>query len=153
MLLKLEYRLGVQAPAEIIWEVIADLSGWAEWNPLYPHAAGTIGYGQKLKLSRVLPGHALEVIEPVVLDWAPSEALHWRLSSLGGLIKSTHYLEIEIMSETGCVFSAGEIFYGFLGVRRAKQRRTSIRQGFAALCEAMRDRAEALWRLRQDETT
>ena len=42
MPVKLEHRIGVQAPAEVIWESLFDVPGWEGWNPLYPRAAGVI---------------------------------------------------------------------------------------------------------------
>ena len=56
MPVKLEHRLGIRAPAEAIWDVIADVERWAEWNPLYPKAAGVIRIGAPLELELALPG-------------------------------------------------------------------------------------------------
>ena len=49
-MLKIEHRIGVQAPPDVIWESLADLSTWADWNPLYPNAAGQIRIGETLDL-------------------------------------------------------------------------------------------------------
>jgi hypothetical protein len=145
---KIEHRIGVSVPAEVIWEVISDLPGWAAWNPLYPEAHGVIGYGELLKLTLALPDQPTRVIEPRVVDWTPNEVIHWRLSMAYGLVKSIRYLEIEVLGPTNCVFSNGEIFSGLLGSRAVLPIRKSIRQGFEAMGEAVRDRAEALWRER-----
>lgn len=146
MRVKLEHRLGIKAPASVVWEIISDLPAWPEWNPIYPEAQGVIGFGEALTLTLALPGRKASVIRPRVLDWAPDEAIHWKLSMLMGLVDTTRYLEIEKMSETGCIFSNGEIFDGVLGPRIARAMRRSIREGFAAMGEAVRDRAEARWR-------
>ncbi len=153
MSVKLEHRLGIQAPAHVVWEVISDLSTWREWNPLYPEAKGVIGFGEQLTLTLAPPGGKPRIIRPVVLDWAPDEAIHWRLSTMAGLMTSIRYLEIEKMHDTGCIFSNGELFDGLLASaigRRAKRR---IRAGFAAMGEAVRDRAEARWRQAGGEPT
>ena len=31
---KIEHRIGIQAPADVIWEILADIPGWEAWNPL-----------------------------------------------------------------------------------------------------------------------
>ena len=146
MRVKIEHRLGIQAPPEAIWAVIADIAGWAEWNPLYPKAEGVIRIGAPLSLTVALPGKAPRAIRPVVLDWVPNEQILWRLSMLGGLVKSTRYLEIEQLTETGCIFSNGEMFEGLLGPTVARRMRGPIRAGFAAMGEAVKARAEATWR-------
>jgi hypothetical protein len=150
---KIEHRVGVAAPAEVIWSVISDLPGWAAWNPLYPEAHGVIGYGEKLKLTVAIPGQEPRVIEPRVVDWTPDEAIHWQLSMAYGLVKSIRYLEIESLGPTNCVFSNGEIFSGLLGPRAVRPMRKAIRQGFEAMGEAVRERCEAIWQERQAEAT
>ncbi|MDR3508637.1 MAG: SRPBCC domain-containing protein [Caulobacteraceae bacterium] len=153
MAVKIEHRTGVQAPAAVIWEILSDLPAWSEWNPIYPKAAGQIRYGERLQLTLALPGEAHRQINPAILDWTPNEAIHWQLSAMGGLVTTVRYLEIETLSPTGCAFSNGEIFSGLLGGLVARQLRRPIRRGFTALGEALRDRAEALWRERSGGAT
>jgi hypothetical protein len=146
MSVKLEHRLGIRAPAEAIWEVIADVERWSEWNPLYPKAAGVIRIGSPLELEVALPGQVTRAIRPVIKDWVPNEQLHWRLSMVGGLVKSTRYIEIERLVDNACIFSNGELFEGLLGPAVARRMRGAFRQGFAAMGEAVKARAEATWR-------
>ena len=150
---RIEHRIGVQAPAETIWEVLADIERWAHWNPLYPKAEGRLRIGAPLTLEVALPDRKPQTIRPVIIDWIPNEQIHWRLSAMGGLVRTTRYLEIEKLTETGCIFSNGEIFTGLLGPRVAKSLRPSLRKGFTALGEAVRDLAEARWQSRQDGAT
>lgn len=151
--MKLEHRIGIHAPADVIWESLIDVPGWADWNPLYPKASGEVGFGKALELELALPGQQPQVIRPVVVDWTPFEHIHWNLRLMHGLVKTIRYLEIEALSETGCIFSNGEIFGGWLGPSVAQRQRGAIRAGFQALGEALRDRAEAAWRKRQGVTT
>lgn len=150
---KLEHRIGVQAPAEVIWESLFDVASWAEWNPLYPRAEGVIRIGTALNLTLQLPGRPAQEIKPVILDWAPNDHIHWKLKLMGGLVQTTRYIEIETLSETGCIFSNGEIFDGLLASTVVKQHGRAIRAGFTAMGEALRERAEATWRERQGATT
>lgn len=140
---RIEHRIGVNAPAEAIWAQLADIPGWSSWNPLYPQAAGELRIGSRLDLTVAIPGQAHRKIRPVILDWVPNDQIHWRLSALGGLVQSTRYLEIEILGPTNCIFSNGEIFGGLLGPTVARQLGRSVRRGFAAMGEAVKARAEA----------
>jgi hypothetical protein len=153
MPVKIEHQVGVRAPASVVWEIVHDLEQWSNWNPLYTEVSGVIRIGERLKLKLVLPDQDPRDLEAIVIDWTPDEAIHWKTTHLRGLVKTIRYLEIEAKSETGCVFSNGEIFSGLLGPRVAKQLRPSLRQGFAALGEAVRDRAEARWRSSGGATT
>ncbi len=146
MPVKLEHRVGIQAPPEAIWAVIADIEGWSVWNPIYPKAQGTLRIGSPLTLELALEGRKPEVIKPVILDWVPNEQIHWRLTIMGGLVRTTRYFEIEKLSDTGCIFSNGELFDGLLGPTAVRSLQRPIRRGFAAMGEAVKARVEATWR-------
>jgi len=143
---KIEHRIGVKAPASVVWDVIHDIDRWPEWNPLYPAVSGRIGFGETLKLRLALPDQPERDLVATVLDWSPNEAIHWRTTHMRGLVRTVRYLEIEAMSETGCIFSNGELFRGLMSGPVLRQMRGALRRGFEALGEAVRDRAEALWR-------
>jgi hypothetical protein len=72
---------------------------------------------------------------------------------LGGMIRTTRYIEIETLENGNCIFSNGEIFQGpGLGLIGKKTRR-AIKAGFAAFCEVVRDRAEAAWKAEAGDAT
>jgi hypothetical protein len=137
--------VGIQAPAEVIWEIIHDISRWQEWNPTYPRATGEVRIGDTLTLALALPGQPEQEIKAKVLDWVPNEQLHWQLSMMGGLIKTLRYIEISPLAETGCVVDNGELFGGLMGPSLGKRMRGPVRRGFQAMNEALKARAEAEW--------
>ncbi|MDO9474223.1 MAG: SRPBCC domain-containing protein [Caulobacter sp.] len=145
MAVKLERRIGIQAPDEIVWELLSDVPGWATWNPLYPRAEGEIRIGHRWDLDLALPGQTLRTIKPVILDWAPYDHIHWRLDMMRGWMRTVRFLEIEKMGEENVIFSNGEIFDGWLGPSAARRLRRPILDGFEALNEALKARAEAIW--------
>lgn len=146
---RLEDRIGIQAPADVIWDIVHDLSRWREWNPTYPEAAGEIRIGETLDLKLVLPGQPHQQLKAKVLDWVPNEQLHWRLTFLGGLIKTTRYIEIQPLSEAGCIVDNGELFHGLMGKSLGRRMARPVRQGFKAMNEALKERAEAEWARRK----
>lgn len=146
---QVEHRIGVQAPAEVTWQVIHDLAAWESWNPTYPRATGEIRIGGPLALTVALPGQAPMEIRPVVLEWVPNEQLHWKLRMVGGLVRTLRYIEIEAVSETGCIVSNGEYIGGVLGGSVVRRIGRSAYRGFLAMNEALKARAEDLWRAQQ----
>lgn len=146
---RIEDRIGVQAPPDVIWEVVQDLAHWHEWNPTYPRAEGEIRIGATLTLDLVLPGQSAQEIKARVLDWVPNEQLHWELKMMGGLIRTLRYIEIAPLAEAGCVVDNGEIFGGLMGPSLGKRMRGPIRRGFLAMNEALKARAEAVWAARR----
>jgi hypothetical protein len=143
--LRVEHRIGVQVPAEILWELLSNLESWSGWNPLYPQAQGQIRIGSQLELTEVLPGRAPRQARPVVLEWVPLEQIHWRDSRSDGWVKSVRFIEVDILSPTGCIISNGEIFTGWLAKRHLKLHGPAHREGFRAMNEALVDHAVRLW--------
>ena len=146
----IEHRIGIQAPAEVIWGLIYDLKSWEVWNPIYTKAAGDIHIGSTLEMTLELPGQQPQQIKPVVLEWVPNEQLHWRLSFLGGLVKTTRYIEIEQLAEESCIVANGEFFAGLMGPSVVRRVGGSVRRGFIAMNEALKARAEAQWLAAKD---
>jgi hypothetical protein len=61
-------------------------------------------------------------------------------------VRATRFLEIEKLTETGCIFSNGELFDGPLASMVVRSVGGAARRGFAAMGEAVKARAEAAWR-------
>jgi hypothetical protein len=133
--------------------MISDINGWGAWNPLYPKASGEVQFGAKLDLTVAIPGEAPREIHPIMQDWTPGEQIIWTLSMLGGLIRSTRYIEIETLDNGNCIFSNGEIFEGPLMRFIGKKTRKAIKAGFTAFGETVRDRAEAAWKAEHPAAT
>ena len=151
--LRIEHRIGIQAPAEVIWDILYDVEHWAEWNPLYVQAAGQIRIGSQLDLTMVIGDEPPMVIHPVVLEWVPNDQIHWRLKMMGGLISTTRFLEIEELDTAACIFSNGEIFGGLMGPSVGKRMGRKIYRAFLAMDEALKERAEAVWRAQGGKPT
>jgi len=144
-----EHRIGVQAPAEIVWELVSDFSTWQDWNPLYRKAEGQLKIGTNLTLEQHLADEPPTVITPVVQDWVPYEQLHWRSTRMGGFVTAIRYLEIENMGPGNSTFSNGELFMGLLLRFVSRDERRKLKAAFTEMGEAVRDRAEAIWSERQ----
>jgi hypothetical protein len=148
-----EFRIGVQTPASVIWEMVVDVNGWPAWNPLYPKAKGEVQFGAVLELEVAIPGEAPRTIKPKIRDWTPGEQIIWDLSMMGGLIRSVRYIELETLDNGNCIFSNGEIFQGPLLGFIPKKTRRAIKAGFAKFGETVRDRAEAAWKAEHPDAT
>lgn len=143
---KIEIRTGVRAPAHVVWEAINEIGEWPSWTALYPRAEGSLRIGEKLKLTLALPGQAHRDFTPPIVDWVPNEQILWADTLARGWVKTLRYIEIEALTDESCIFSNGEQFLGFVApYYLTKARRRVYREAFSALCDAVRDRAEARW--------
>ncbi|HTI67886.1 MAG TPA: SRPBCC domain-containing protein [Caulobacteraceae bacterium] len=143
MAYRVQSRVGVAAPASAVWSVIGDLEGWRDWNPLFVEAEGRLSIGALVTLTRSLDGKT-ERQEVRIVDWVPSAQIVWS-RSIAPFARSLAYLEIEPLSERGCILAVGEIYEGRLGEFVARRVRRPLTAAFLALCEAAKARAEATW--------
>jgi hypothetical protein len=144
-----EHRIGVQAPAEVIWALVVDLEGWADWNPLYPQASGQIRIGAPLDMTVQLPGMAPQKLKATLREWVPNEQLHYQVRALGGLVSAIRYIEIEQLAAESCIVTNGEIMGGLLGPSVARSLGGKVRKGLRLMNEALKEQAERRWRAAQ----
>jgi hypothetical protein len=142
---RVEHRVGIQAPAEVIWELVYDIATWTTWNPLYVAASGVIRIGETLDLTIALPGMKPQKAKATVLEWVPNEQLHYQTTGLGGLVRGTRYVEIEQLAEESCIVSNGEIMGGLLGPTLAHSIGPKVFRAIRAMDEALKEQAEARW--------
>jgi hypothetical protein len=141
-----EHRTGVQAPAEIVWEVISDFTTWKDWNPVHPRMEGEMRIGTNLVVDLVpVADGPVTTLAPVVQDWVPFEQLHWRTSRLGGFVTAIRYLEIENMGPSNATFSNGELFMGPLVRFVSRDERRRLKAAYTRMGEAVKTRAETIW--------
>ena len=143
---RIEHRLGIPAPAPVIWQVLSDLQGWSGWNPLYPRCEGRLRIGDQLTITEQLPSLEPQTITPVVVDWVPDAQIIWRTTQTFGFLQRIRYFEIDALADEGCIFSNGEDWYGRPARYVKPETRRAMRKGFEAMGEALKARALAVWR-------
>lgn len=143
--IRIEHRLGVSAPAYAVWEAVNDLSQWAEWNPVYASASGRLSIGAPITVETRFPDMPPQTIAGTLVDWVPDAQLVWR-AKLGRFTNSLRYIEIEKLSDHGCILANGEIIDGFGARYISPRRRRSAYQAYEQMNEALKARAEARWR-------
>lgn len=137
---RVEKRIGVRAPAERIWEVIADLPGWTRWNP-YEAVEGAIGFGAPLSVREALPDLGPREAVAHVNDWQPLGQLVW-LEKRGLWFRSIRYFEIEELAPGACIVANGALFTGLRGELFHDKHRKRLRAAYEDVAEGLRRAAE-----------
>lgn len=139
---KIEKRVGVRAPSEKIWEVIADLPGWDRWNPVEKAASGAIAFGGVITLTEAIEGLPERHVTGRVADWQPNAQLVWS-EKRGFLFNVIRYYEIEELEPGSCIVANGFIFSGFMGEGFHDKHKKKIKTACEAIGEALRTASEA----------
>ena len=76
---EIRFELDVDAPADIVWGVVSDMSRYVEWNPFVIRASSTCEVGAPIRMKvRLFPWFAQSQTEEVTEFRAPE-----RICSLG----------------------------------------------------------------------
>ena len=71
-----------------------------------PAVSGRLLIGEQLQLVEKA-GDQTENYQAVVAEWVPNSQLIWTRRTHGGLVRHVRYIEMEALSDTGCIFSNG----------------------------------------------
>ena len=139
---RIEKRIGIQAPAERIWDLLADLNGWSDWHPVETEASGTIAFGGQIGLTETLPGHPPRTVAARVGDWQPLAQLVWS-EKRGMMFNVVRYYEIDELEPGSCIVANGYIFSGLRGESFHDKHKFALRQACEQIGEALKAKAEA----------
>ncbi len=142
---QLHTEIAIESAPQRVWEILTDFAAYPAWNPFITHISGSASVGSRLDVQLQPPGGRGMRMRPTVLAAAPSRELRW-LGRIGvpGLFDGEHRFRIEPLGTDRVRFVQEERFTGLLVplVLRFVERAT--RQGFEAMNQALKARAEQL---------
>lgn len=139
-------EIEIDAPAAIVWVVVTDIDAYADWNPLITQSSGVVEVGRYLLNQREVPGdkprtNAVQV--SVVEEWRVFETVG-RIAGMARVLQGRHRIELEATAE-GTRLTHAEVFTGFLTRLVMRESvRVRVEEGFRAMNEALKARAETL---------
>jgi hypothetical protein len=140
---QLHSETAIQASPQRVWEILTDFAAYPDWNPFIPRISGSPEAGSRLDVQLQPPGGRGMRMRPTVTAAAPSHELRW-LGHLGvpGLFDGEHSFRIEPLGADRVRFVQEERFTGLLAPLVLRFIARSIRQGFEAMNQALKARAE-----------
>ena len=140
---QIETDIEINASAETVWGILTDFEAHASWNPFIREISGVPKEGERIKAFIQPAGGKGMMFKPTVLKAEENRELRWLGKLLiPGLFDGEHYFRIEPIGENRVRFVHGEIFSGILVGLFAKSLDTGTAQGFRAMNEALKKRAE-----------
>jgi len=137
-------EIDIDASADRVWEILADLDRFTEWNPFIRRAGGDVKEGTTLTVTIVPPGTKPMTFKPTVTRAVPGREFRWLgRVFLPGLFDGEHRFEIHPLTEKSVRFVQRERFSGILVPLFWKSLDTNTRQGFNDMNAALKKRAEA----------
>lgn len=138
-------EIEIQAPAERVWEVLANFERYAEWNPFLRRASGGIAVGARLRVFMQPSGTRGITMKPRIIKIEPQRELRW-LGHLfvPGLFDGEHAFIIEALGPGRVRFIQREMFTGILVPLFSPMLDKDTKRGFLEMNSALKTQAEKL---------
>ncbi len=140
---QLATEISIEAPVEVVWDVLTDLGAYPEWNPFIVEAGGEPVVGARLRNRLEPPGGKGMTFRPTVTVVERGRKFEW-LGRLGfrGIFDGRHIFELE-PTAGGTRFVHREEFTGILVPLFARSLDRGTKAGFEAMNLAIKQRAES----------
>jgi hypothetical protein len=136
-------EIEIAAPPAVVWEILTDFDEHKSWNPFVVSAEGEVAVGSKLTVSIQPSGKKAQTFRPTVTVADPERKLEWLgVLWVKGLFDGRHQYILEPTAE-GTKFIQREEFTGILTSLVLRMIGTATQQGFVAMNQAIKERAEA----------
>ncbi len=140
----LHTQIDIDAPVDVVWDILTDLERYQDWNPFVLYARGTILMGETLLLKPRLPGSRRQLkFTATVTTCEPKVEFAWTGIQIHPAISAgEHVFRLRPLAADRTRLIHDEVFSGVLApvVMAVGGRQT--RRGFELMNEACKLRAE-----------
>lgn len=138
-------EITINASAETVWNILMDFMQYPVWNPFIKELKGNAQVDQTLEVLVHPPQQKVSKFASKVLKVAPQKYFSWRGILLASWIMSgEHIFEIHSLANNQVKFVHYENFRGLLAGVILSKIGKSTEQGFMAMNEALKKKAEAM---------
>ncbi|MGH6874675.1 MAG: SRPBCC family protein [Aestuariivirgaceae bacterium] len=140
----IDTEVRINAPCNRVWSILTDFARYPDWNPFITRISGRPEVGSRLAIRIEPPGQRPMMFRPRVLAASPRRELRWlgRLL-IPRLFDGEHSFEL-LDDADGCLLRQSEKFTGLLVPRMPRKMFEATEQGFVAMNEALKKRAERM---------
>lgn len=131
--IEIDTQIDIPFSATEVWEVLADIQNYPQWNPYHVRVDGELVEGEKLEVEIHKPNDHQLVIHPRVLTIDPERSLVWG-GGVPGIFRGVHRFDFKQLSESCTRLHHTDVFAG-LFVSFAEL--GSIERGYADMNDAL----------------
>ncbi|MEH2081772.1 MAG: SRPBCC domain-containing protein [Nostoc sp.] len=156
--MKIYTEIEIQASDKQVWNLLTDFASFPHWNLLIRQISGSLSEGAQLTVHFQTPGTDIMIFRPTVITVEPNRKLRWLGHFLiPGLFDGEHSFIIEPLASDvydglrlRVRFIQQASFQGLLVPLLARRLNIDVRQGFEAMNQTLKTKAE---RINQTMTT
>ncbi|MFE0136321.1 SRPBCC family protein [Streptomyces sp. NPDC059037] len=144
----IETQVAIDAPLDVVWDVVVDLDRYREWNPFIIEARGKAEVGQELSLRMQRPKKSEEEVhKPTVTVVERNRMLQWSgIIRHASIFRARHEFLLEKNDKGGAggVLLRQREDFGGLTMPLAGGMVWRIEEGFLLMNAALKVRAESI---------
>jgi uncharacterized protein YndB with AHSA1/START domain len=134
----------INAPAELVWNVILDFKNYGLWNSFCPSMKGEAVVGAPLEMQVDL-GNGLQTQVEYMTKIEPCHTVVWSMENKpGDPIHADRIQRITPIDEVSCRYLSVDEFSGEFAGPMIEQLGAQVEQGFNACAAGLKERAESL---------
>lgn len=134
----------IDAPAERIFDILADLGAYPEWNPFTVRAESTLRLGDPIHLYvRLRGGHLSHRVEYVSKNERPTGLCWGTTIGAGFLLTAERCQTLVPLDERRTRYVNEDVLTGWLAPLVMRVYGPAMQRGFEAVASALKKRAEA----------
>ena len=140
---QVQTHIDIEAPASLVWAILADFGRYQRWNPLIRGVLGHLRTGAQIEVKLRSPRGEELSVRAMVVHVREERELRWRERwTLPGLFSSERRFRVEPLPRGGVRFHHGEQVEGIMVPLLTRRRRLRVQLGFDAMNTALKRRAE-----------
>ncbi|MGW4365235.1 SRPBCC family protein [Nocardia takedensis] len=135
----------IDAPAEVVWQVLTDLPSYGEWNPFVPRCESTLVPGDPIDMHVALVGSTPRRQREWMRSNIPGRELSYSMKPVPlGALHSLRSHTLTAVSDTRTRYESHFQLDGWLHPVVATALGRHLRRGFDGMTAGVQRRAEAL---------
>ena len=134
----------INAPAEVVWQVLTDFEQYPDWNPFTVRAESTLELGDPVTL--YIPRGKSMMKQTFVLEvFDPPHEVAWRLPKMLHKAVFNAYRTQKVVPVDGdrCTYQTADTFDGWIAGKLYDAQGDWVRKNFNKLATALKQRCEA----------
>lgn len=136
-------EIDIHAPVVRVWELLADLASYPDWNPFIRRAEGTLAQGERLRLELQIPDGMRMKIRPRLITVIEQAEIRWiGHLMVPGLFDGNHRFVLTPLAPARTRLVQQETFRGALVPVFGGWIGAGARRGFEAMNRAAKARLE-----------
>ncbi len=141
-------RVEIDAPAEVVWDVILDMPRYGDWNPFCVACDSTLAMGAAVNMTMAMPWDPANraVIVEYLCEFDPPHRIAWKMDwSEAWPYAGRRDQVIETLGPERSAYHTTDAFLGDSAIHIMRFGLGWIKHGFDQTALALKARAEAIW--------